>query len=72
MITHGHADHARAGHRQVAATAETLALMAARYGENFTGETVALAYGETQTRDGVDIRLTPAGHVLGSAQVTVT
>jgi len=72
VVTHGHADHARAGHGQVAATAETLALMAARYGERFAGQTVALPYGETLTRDGVDIRLTPAGHVLGSAQVTVT
>jgi putative mRNA 3-end processing factor len=72
VVTHGHADHARQGHKQVAATAQTLALMAARYGDAFAGETLALSYGETLTRDGVDIRLTPAGHVLGSAQVTVT
>ena len=32
LITHGHADHARPGHRAVLATAETLAIMAARYG----------------------------------------
>ncbi|MBX9813915.1 MAG: DNA ligase-associated DEXH box helicase, partial [Sphingomonas sp.] len=32
LITHGHADHARGGHRAVLATAETLAIMAARYG----------------------------------------
>src|SRR5690606_13388714 len=35
LITHGHSDHARAGHGAVLATAETLAIMAARYGENF-------------------------------------
>src|ERR1044071_9344178 len=29
VITHGHADHARAGHGAVAATVETLAIMAA-------------------------------------------
>jgi FkbM family methyltransferase len=32
-ISHGHADHARAGHGAVIATAETLAIMAVRYGE---------------------------------------
>ncbi|HWT50722.1 MAG TPA: DNA ligase-associated DEXH box helicase, partial [Caulobacter sp.] len=33
VITHGHSDHARAGHGVVVATPETLAIMAARYGE---------------------------------------
>jgi hypothetical protein len=37
VITHGHADHARAGHGVVAATPETLAIMAERYGEDFAG-----------------------------------
>ena len=37
LITHGHADHARAGHGAVLATAETLAIMATRYGEDFAG-----------------------------------
>jgi Cft2 family RNA processing exonuclease len=32
VITHGHADHARPGHAHVLATAETLAIMAARQG----------------------------------------
>jgi putative mRNA 3-end processing factor len=71
VVTHGHADHARAGHEAVAATAETLAIMAARYGEGFAGSTRTLAYGETIARDGVEISLAPAGHVLGSAQVVV-
>jgi putative mRNA 3-end processing factor len=55
----------------VAATAETLAIMATRYGEGFAGSVRALAYGETIARDGVEITLAPAGHVLGSAQVVV-
>jgi putative mRNA 3-end processing factor len=55
----------------VAATRETLAIMAARYGDGFAGSTRSLAYGETAVRDGVEITLAPAGHVLGSAQVTV-
>jgi putative mRNA 3-end processing factor len=71
VITHGHADHARAGHGAVIATAETLAIMAARYGENFAGATEALRYGQTIERDGVEITLVPAGHILGSAQAVV-
>jgi putative mRNA 3-end processing factor len=71
VITHGHGDHARAGHQAVAATPETLAIMAARYGEGFAGATRSLEYGETIERDGVAVTLVPAGHVLGSAQVVV-
>ena len=71
VITHGHGDHARAGHEAVAATPETLAIMAARYGEGFAGSSRALAYGEKIERDGVGVTLVPAGHVLGSAQVVV-
>ena len=43
VITHGHGDHARAGHGAVLATAETLAIMAARYGEDFAGSAQAAA-----------------------------
>jgi putative mRNA 3-end processing factor len=71
VITHGHSDHARSGHGAVVATAETLAIMAARYGEDFAGATEAVRYGQTITRDGVEITLVPAGHVLGSAQVVL-
>ena len=71
VVTHGHSDHARAGHQAVAATPETLAIMAVRYGEGFAGAARPLAYGETIARDGVEVTLAPAGHVLGSAQVVV-
>jgi putative mRNA 3-end processing factor len=71
VITHGHADHARAGHGAVYATPATLDIMAVRYGEDFAGQTQALAYGERAARDGVEIMLAPAGHVLGSAQAVV-
>lgn len=71
IITHGHSDHARAGHGRVLATPETLAIMAERYGAEFAGETQALGYGETIRQGGVTVRLAPAGHVLGSAQVVV-
>jgi putative mRNA 3-end processing factor len=71
VITHGHADHARAGHGTVVATQPTLDIMACRYGEDFTGSRQAAAYGETLYRDGVEVTLVPAGHVLGSAQAVV-
>src|SRR5688572_18569332 len=71
LITHGHSDHARAGHGAVLATQETLDLMRLRYGENFAGTTQAIGYGETVTLDGVRATFHPAGHVLGSAQIAV-
>ena len=43
VITHGHSDHARAGHGAVLATQETLDMMRLRYGENFAGSTQAIA-----------------------------
>lgn len=69
LITHAHSDHARAGHGHVLATAETLAIMAIRYGENFAGATQAVRYGEALTISGVEVGFFPAGHVLGSAQI---
>lgn len=71
VITHGHADHARAGHGAVLATPETLAIMGERYGAEFTGVRQSLTYGERVSRDGVEVTLVPAGHVLGSAQAVV-
>ena len=71
VITHGHADHARAGHGTVIATPETLAIMAERYGQDFAGSTQPLAYGQSVVRDGVEVSLVPAGHVLGSAHAVV-
>ena len=71
VITHGHADHARAGHGAVLATAETLDIMGERYGADFAQSMQAAAYGEAVPRDGVEITLVPAGHVLGSAQAVV-
>ena len=71
VITHGHSDHARAGHGAVLATQETLDLMRLRYGENFAGSTQAIKYGESLSLGGAKVTLHPAGHVLGSAQIAV-
>jgi putative mRNA 3-end processing factor len=70
VITHGHSDHARAGHRAVLATADTLAVMRARLGD--WGEArQALDWHESVTLGEVRVWLAPAGHVLGSAQVAM-
>ncbi len=71
VITHGHADHARAGHGAVLATPQTLEIMAVRYGEDFAGRVQPSPYGLTTLQDGVEVTLVPAGHVLGSAQAVV-
>src|SRR5215468_7872371 len=72
LITHGHSDHARAGHGAVLATQETLDMMRLRYGDNFAGATQAVRYGEEIRLGDVTVKFHPAGHVLGSAQIAVT
>lgn len=69
LITHGHADHARAGHGAVMATAQTLDIMALRYGDDFAGAR-QVANGPMRIGD-VTVTFHPAGHVLGSAQIRV-
>jgi putative mRNA 3-end processing factor len=72
LITHGHSDHARAGHGAVLATQETLDIMGLRYGAHFAGQTQAIAYGEEVQLGDVRVKFHPAGHVLGSAQIAVS
>ena len=71
VITHGHSDHARAGHGAALATAETHAVMRLRLGVGAPARVQALAYGERLTLGDVSLRLVPAGHILGSAQVVL-
>lgn len=71
IITHGHGDHARSGHGAVLATAETIEIMRTRYGPDCAGRLEPLALGEVVTINGVGVRLVPAGHILGSAQVVL-
>jgi putative mRNA 3-end processing factor len=71
LITHGHSDHARAGHDAVLATRETLAIMALRYGEGFTQTRQEAVPGAVTEIGEVSFRFVPAGHVLGSAQIVV-
>lgn len=70
VITHGHADHARAGHGCVWSTEATQAIMQVRYGEEHAQVQVPLEYQQQVSLDnGVNMQLFPAGHILGSAQV---
>ncbi|KCZ90702.1 ligase-associated DNA damage response exonuclease [Hyphomonas johnsonii] len=71
VISHGHSDHARGGHGKVLAHPDTLAIMACRYGASFAKATQALDYGEPVSINGVTVWLSPAGHILGSAQVVL-
>lgn len=69
VITHAHADHARAGHGAYLATAVGEGVLRARLGSGISLQ--SLAYGEAVDCNGVRVSLHPAGHVLGSAQVRV-
>jgi putative mRNA 3-end processing factor len=71
LVTHGHSDHARSGHRHVLATRQTLDIMRLRYGDDFAGSEQAASFGEALDLNGVKVSFHPAGHVLGSAQIAI-
>jgi putative mRNA 3-end processing factor len=68
VITHAHADHARAGHRSYLASRGSAGVLRARLG---TIDLQTLAYGDRLRVRDVVLSLHPAGHVLGSAQVRI-
>ena len=69
IITHGHADHAKPGHKNVLATKETIEIMKIRYGENCAENFQELKLNQKLKIDDVSITFYPAGHILGSVQV---
>lgn len=71
VVTHGHSDHARPGHEAVLATKETLAVMAARYGEKFASSRQTARFGEPIKLSSATVQFKPAGHVIGSAQIVI-
>ena len=71
VITHGHGDHARPGHRSALATPETLAIMRARFQDMPDTAQQPLKYGESVKIGDVEVSLVPAGHILGSAQAVL-
>ena len=69
VITHAHSDHARFGSDVYVCHRDTAPILLKRLGDVVI-ETAA--YGEVLTRNGVELSLHPAGHVLGSAQIRVS
>ena len=67
LITHGHADHARPGHKRYLSTAQAAPVITHRLG--VTPETIP--FRETRDINGVTVSFHPAGHVPGSAQIRV-
>ncbi len=68
ILSHAHSDHAVAGHTEIWATAETIALYRRRHPE-WNGIARELAYGDTAEAGAARLTLFPAGHILGSAQI---
>ncbi|GFE63588.1 ligase-associated DNA damage response exonuclease [Litoreibacter roseus] len=68
LITHGHADHARWGHKSYLATKAAAPVMRFRLGE-ITLDTIE--YEEARQIGQARVSFHPAGHVPGSAQIRV-
>ena len=71
IITHGHADHARPGHQKVLASRQTIDIMKIRYGEKSATSFQSMEFGKPLRINDVTITLHPAGHILGSAQISI-
>ena len=71
ILSHAHSDHAAAGHGEVWATPETLALYRRRHPE-WRGAARELRPGEELEQSGCVLRFHAAGHILGSAQVWIS
>ncbi|WP_316015698.1 ligase-associated DNA damage response exonuclease [Roseobacter sp. HKCCA0434] len=71
LVTHGHGDHCRPGHRHLMATADTIAIAQTRYGADAFAAVQAAEEGEVMRIGDVDVHFRPAGHVLGSAQIVI-
>ena len=69
VITHAHADHARAGSQTYLCAHDGKALLQARLGGDTQIET--LKYGQPLRMHSVELSLHPAGHILGSSQVRI-
>jgi putative mRNA 3-end processing factor len=70
IISHGHSDHAYAGHQYYLCTTDAMPVIRRRlFLSDQSIET--LPYNETISINGVDFSFHPAGHIPGSAQVRV-
>jgi putative mRNA 3-end processing factor len=69
VITHAHSDHARFGSKRYLAHKLSEQVLLYRLGDI---QLQTIEYGETVIKNGVQITLFPAGHVIGSAQIRVS
>ncbi len=68
IITHGHSDHSRWGHKQYITHHTNIPIIKHRLGEiSVTGK----EYGETFVINNVKFSFHPAGHIIGSSQIRV-
>ena len=68
VITHAHADHAYPGNKKYLAHHLSREVLFYRLGAI---QLQTVGYGETVMKNGVQLSLHPAGHIIGSAQVRV-
>jgi putative mRNA 3-end processing factor len=68
VITHAHSDHARFGNKRYLAHHFSEQVLRYRLGDI---QMQTVEYGERVMKNGVEITLFPAGHVIGSAQIRV-
>jgi putative mRNA 3-end processing factor len=68
LITHGHSDHSRWGHKKYIATTSSLPIIKHRLGDI---DIIGIDYGTRLLINGVKVSFHPAGHILGSAQIRV-
>ncbi len=67
LITHGHADHARAGMKRYLCHHFTVPILKIRLGDDI--QIQGITYQERITINGVEVSFHPAGHIIGSAQI---
>jgi putative mRNA 3-end processing factor len=68
LITHGHADHARWGHKSYLATEAAAPVMRYRLGDIALD---TIRFGEVRQIGGASVSFHPAGHIPGSAQIRI-
>ena len=69
LVTHAHADHARAGNARYLCAQPSVPLLKRRLGADV--EVQGLPYGEALSLGDVRVSFHPSGHVLGAAQLRV-
>lgn len=69
LVTHGHSDHAKAGHGAYLCVEPSAPILKHRLGKKIPLE--SMVFGEERSINGVKVSFHPAGHIAGSAQIRV-